>query len=438
MIRTLRFSIAGLMGVILVAAIGLAALHNPTELWAGVIFLLTCGVLALAIVGVACRGQGERAWWLGLALFGWGYFTLAFSSPREGLPRLPTTAVLKAIMGDIAEPPPGIMGGGFRCIGPLAQFGGMGVPFGGLADWQIGHCLWSLAAALLGGTLGRLLFAVPAARKDEPSASSQPAARTARRWWRRPGVIGLAGLVLFDAFALIGLRKVPDLWAGGAFLFTWGLIGLAALGAFSTRGQLRATWLGAALFGAGYMILIFGQNDERQPAPQIAANYFLNALRTGLPTALTEFPVPSGGVTAANARIMKTLERPVPMWFPGETPLEDVLKYIQDRTEGTDGNRIAIYVDPVGLNEAEKTIRSPISIDLEGIPLKSSLRLALKQLGLVYSVRDGLLLITSESADDPFLIYEDPFLLVGNCLLAVLAAGLGGTLAPLVAERNSV
>jgi hypothetical protein len=54
------------------------------------------------------------------------------------------------------------------------------------------------------------------------------------------------------------------------------------------------------------------------------------------------------------------------------------------------------------------------------------------------SLRDGLLLITNEYTEDPFLIYEDPFLLVGNCLLALLAAGLGGALAPLVAERNSV
>ncbi len=78
--QTIRFSIAGLMGIVLVAAIGLAALRNASETWAGVMLLLTCGALALAVVGVVCRAEAERAWWLGFALFGWGYLALAFWS----------------------------------------------------------------------------------------------------------------------------------------------------------------------------------------------------------------------------------------------------------------------------------------------------------------------------------------------------------------------
>src|ERR1700677_3959962 len=60
--RTIRFPISGLMGAVLVAALGLAALRNASETWAGIIFLLTCAVLGLAIVGIICRGDGERAW----------------------------------------------------------------------------------------------------------------------------------------------------------------------------------------------------------------------------------------------------------------------------------------------------------------------------------------------------------------------------------------
>ena len=68
-------------------------------------------------------------------------------------------------------------------------------------------------------------------------------------------------------------------------------------------------------------------------------------------------------------------------------------------------------------------------IDLEGVALKTSLRLCLAQLDLTYSIRDGLLLITSEeSAVTP--IYQDPFLIVGHCLLALLAAGFGGHRGP--------
>ena len=36
------------------------------------------------------------------------------------------------------------------------------------------------------------------------------------------------------------------------------------------------------------------------------------------------------------------------MNFPNPTPLEDVLKYIQQATAGPNGEGIPIYVDPVG------------------------------------------------------------------------------------------
>jgi hypothetical protein len=75
--------------------------------------------------------------------------------------------------------------------------------------------------------------------------------------------------------------------------------------------------------------------------------------------------------------------------------LEDVLKYIKSATQGPNDIGIPIYVDPVGLADAEKTLTSPITIDLEGVPLKTTLRLILKQLGLAYCVKDGLLYISS-------------------------------------------
>ena len=100
--------------------------------------------------------------------------------------------------------------------------------------------------------------------------------------------------------------------------------------------------------------------------------------------------------------VVQTLEKPIPMSFANETSLEDVLKYIRSET-AQDGKEIPIYVDPVGLQEAEKTMTSPITIDLEGVPLRITLDLLLRQLGLKYKVRDGLLTIIFEDAEDnPF------------------------------------
>jgi hypothetical protein len=97
--------------------------------------------------------------------------------------------------------------------------------------------------------------------------------------------------------------------------------------------------------------------------------------------------------------ILGKLEEPLAMNFPQEQPLEDVLKYIKQATQGAGYGGIPIYVDPIGLQEAEKTMTSPVSIDLEGVPLRRTLQLLLTQLGLCYYVDDGLLVITSQSSE---------------------------------------
>ena len=115
------------------------------------------------------------------------------------------------------------------------------------------------------------------------------------------------------------------------------------------------------------------------------------------------------------------------MAFPNETPLEDVLKYIKSYTQGTNDSGIPIYVDPVGLQEAEKTITSPVQLDLEGVPLKTTLRLLLKQLGLTYTVKDGMLTITSESSDDqPTEIRVYPVADLAIIPISLMGGGGGG------------
>jgi hypothetical protein len=99
-------------------------------------------------------------------------------------------------------------------------------------------------------------------------------------------------------------------------------------------------------------------------------------------------------------QILEKLDQPIAMSFPNETPLEDVLKYIKSATQGANDSGIPIYVDPLGLQEADKTLTSPVSLDLEGVPLKTTLRLMLKQLGLTYTVKDGFLMITSQESED--------------------------------------
>ena len=99
-------------------------------------------------------------------------------------------------------------------------------------------------------------------------------------------------------------------------------------------------------------------------------------------------------ITPKTKAVLAKLDEPVAMSFANETPLEEVVKYLKQATACTSSG-IPIVVDALGLEEAEKTLRSTVSIDLEGVPLKTTLRLLLKQLDLAYFVRDGLLVISS-------------------------------------------
>jgi RNA polymerase sigma factor (sigma-70 family) len=108
------------------------------------------------------------------------------------------------------------------------------------------------------------------------------------------------------------------------------------------------------------------------------------------------------GQDPRSRRIHQKLEEPIAMPFRNETPLDDVLKYIKQATTSSDYPGIPIYVEPLGLQDAERSLNSTINIDLEGIPLRRTLQLSLAQLGLVYFVDDGILVITSpERAELP-------------------------------------
>jgi RNA polymerase sigma factor (sigma-70 family) len=111
-------------------------------------------------------------------------------------------------------------------------------------------------------------------------------------------------------------------------------------------------------------------------------------------------------IAAQTKAIQSQLNERLTMSFPQETPLEDFLKYIKSSTQSEEldlPSGIPIYVDPDALRDAEMTMTSPISIDLEGVPLHRTLSLALKQLGLKYYLVDGMMLISSPDADEDLI-----------------------------------
>jgi hypothetical protein len=71
-----QFSIRQLLAVIVPLAVGLTAMTNPTPFWEGSVFAVTHCLLFTAIIAAIYRTKGARAFWLGFAVFGWGFYLL--------------------------------------------------------------------------------------------------------------------------------------------------------------------------------------------------------------------------------------------------------------------------------------------------------------------------------------------------------------------------
>lgn len=99
-------------------------------------------------------------------------------------------------------------------------------------------------------------------------------------------------------------------------------------------------------------------------------------------------------------RILEQLEEPIDLRFETDTPLQEVLQHIKKATAHENSKGIPIYVDPTALQDQEKSLTSPVTIDLEEVPLKTGLALLLRQLGLAFKVQGGVLIITSLETDE--------------------------------------
>ena len=195
----LRFNIASMLVIILVLAIGFAALRESNDLWDSGVFTLTIGVLLISILLAVHRTESRRAFWIGFALFGWVYLGLALIPSIES--RLMTTKALAYLDSKVpgrsaviyATINSGVNAGTginqistvtFAVSGSQATSAGQGqmnpwelatrkllVGFSGASEnfIRIGHSLFALLAAWLGGLLSRRLYR--SKRSSEPTSA---------------------------------------------------------------------------------------------------------------------------------------------------------------------------------------------------------------------------------------------------------------------------
>jgi hypothetical protein len=78
-----RVSVLGLILLVAVTAVGLAALASPSNELANGLFTFTGGCLLFALLATMYRDGSRRAFWVGFSVFGWGYL-LACYGPFVG------------------------------------------------------------------------------------------------------------------------------------------------------------------------------------------------------------------------------------------------------------------------------------------------------------------------------------------------------------------
>jgi hypothetical protein len=194
----IRFSIASLLIVVIVLAVGFAALREASDIWSSGTFTLTIGALLISALLAVHRARSARAFWIGYALFGCTYLVLSLVPVIES--RLITTKGLTYLDSKVPGRSPVVLSVRFTTSGStsvnqqiqalaFSSSGNQvaGSAFGAVRLWDattgklrqgwggttenfvsIGQSFIALLVGWLGGLLSRRLYRV----------SSQPEALT--------------------------------------------------------------------------------------------------------------------------------------------------------------------------------------------------------------------------------------------------------------------
>jgi hypothetical protein len=191
-----RFSIRGMMIVIVVLALAFTALRTPSRLWANAWFTLALGGVTIAIPAAVANVGDRRAFWIGFAVCGWVYFIFSLAPwvDKEASHQLFSTTLL-----DLASPY--IINNQYMLVNYKNAFAPPEAPeaptpwqvwnlpnFQAPGSWgmgyvrlhcpflylRIGHCAFCLLIAIAGGELARFLSVTKV--DPRPGPASKPVA----------------------------------------------------------------------------------------------------------------------------------------------------------------------------------------------------------------------------------------------------------------------
>ena len=189
----LKYSLGSLLIAMAVAALGCATVANWSPLWAEIMTTATVAILLVAVL-IALVGRGSaRTFAIGFAAVGVAYFLLAFCAPaelrderlatRRAVDRLfqltqkanadaRTTSEFQLVEVVLDGSTDVKMPGGDSSYmfgvgtGPATVTGRVVFSSPPREFQDIGHCLWTLILALMGGVLAQVIQRV--GRREEP------------------------------------------------------------------------------------------------------------------------------------------------------------------------------------------------------------------------------------------------------------------------------
>jgi hypothetical protein len=199
--KRIRFNIASLLVIIFILGVGFAALRESSDLWDSGVFTSTIGLLLTSILLAVHRTESRRAFWIGFALFGAAYLGLSvvpsiesrsittkalayLDSKLPGRPTVPPRYITsliayRAVNNQVSNVNVALDGiqSATTGQGPARRWNvATGRLLGGWSGTtenfvRIGHSLFALLAAWLGGQLSRRLCR--SSRLPEPTSAIQ-------------------------------------------------------------------------------------------------------------------------------------------------------------------------------------------------------------------------------------------------------------------------
>jgi RNA polymerase sigma factor (sigma-70 family) len=129
----------------------------------------------------------------------------------------------------------------------------------------------------------------------------------------------------------------------------------------------------------------------------------------------------------AEQRIIARLRNRTPPLDFTEIPLREVMQIIKEEIGGE------VWIDEAALDEAGMNPDVSVTCNFQGLPLKTALRLMLRQVNLTYAVKDDVLVITTPEKADSMLephVYRLDSIVTSPIGLAELASVIAETVCP--------